>query len=339
MVSDPRYSRQVLFAGIGPSGQERLLSSRVAVVGCGALGTVAAEMLTRAGVGRLDLVDRDFVEPSNLQRQTLFRESDARRGVPKAAAAEKALRKINSGVRIHGHVADLTSENIEEICGGADAMVDAVDNFETRYLLNDFAWKFSIPWVYGGCVGSYGVSFAFRPGETPCLRCLFPDPPQPGGQQTCDTAGIIAPAVHVVSAHQVTQVLKLLTGGRPEGRLLRVDVWEGQWGLVSVGEPNPECPCCAGRRFSHLEGGEGERVVKLCGRNAVQVFPGRSAEIDFASLARRLGAAARSDFNEYLMRIDVDGYEIHLFPDGRSIIKGTEDPSKAKSLYARYIGN
>ncbi len=338
VTDDPRYSRQILFPGIGKAGQKRLGEARVAVIGCGALGTVAAEMLARAGIGRLDLIDRDFVEPSNLQRQSLFRESDARERVPKAAAARRALREINSSVEIHGHVADLTNENIPDLCGDADVLLDAVDNFDTRYLINDFAWQRSIPWVYGGCVGSYGVSFAFLPGKTPCLQCLFPEPPAPGSLQTCDTAGIVAPIVHVVSSHQVAQTLRLLAGGAPSGLLLRCDVWEDQWGLVSVAGPNPDCPCCAGRRFRFLEGGSGDRIVKLCGRNAVQVFPKERAEIDFPSLSRRIGTAGRTDFNEYMMRIDVEGYEIHLFPDGRSIIKGTEDAAQAKSVYARYIG-
>ncbi len=332
-----RYSRQTLFNGIGEKGQERIRKARVAVVGCGALGTANAEMLTRAGVGRLDLIDRDFVEESNLQRQTLFCEADVKNASPKAVAASTALRSINSEVDVQGHVTDLIPENIETLCARCDLIIDGTDNFDTRYLINDWAWKRSIPWVYGGCVGSGGVAFAFQPGKTPCLQCLFPEAPAPGSARTCDTAGIIAPTVHVVASYQVTQALKLICGLVAEG-MLQFDIWDDNWHWSRLGaQPDPNCRCCGGHDFRFLHG-EGDRLVRLCGRNAVQVSPATQVAIDFQRLAERIGKTGQANFNEYMMRIDVDGYEIALFPDGRSIIKGTDDPLKARSVYARYIG-
>ncbi len=336
-MTGQRYSRQTLFHGIGEHGQARVSAARVAVVGCGALGTVNSEMLARAGVGRLDLIDRDFVEDSNLQRQTLFCEADAKNGSPKAVAAAAALRAINSEIEVVGHVDDLNPENIETLCSQCDLIVDGTDNFDTRYLINDLAWKRTIPWVYGGCVGSGGVAFAFQPGKTPCLQCLFPEVPAPGSARTCDTAGIIAPTVHVVAAYQVTQALKLICGLEAEG-MLRFDIWDDDWRWARLGgQPDSNCRCCGAREFRFLNG-EGDRLVRLCGRNAVQVSPPGEVAIDFPRLAERIGKTGQANFNEYMMRIEVDGYEIALFPDGRSIIKGTDDPLKARSVYARYIG-
>ncbi|MFB3904367.1 MAG: ThiF family adenylyltransferase [Acidobacteriota bacterium] len=339
MLSD-RYSRQVLFKGIGGPGQKKIRGTRVAVVGCGALGTCSSEMLVRAGIGRLVLVDRDFVELSNLHRQSLFTEEDARHGLPKAVAAERALSQINTDVSIRARVADVTSENIAEICEGCALIVDGTDNFETRYLINDYSVKSGTPWVYGACVGSFGTSCAFVPGQTGCFRCLCEEPPAGAGVETCDTAGVLAPIVHTVAAYQVAQVLKLITGSSSgELRLLQVDVWDDAWRAVSLkGLRNPECDCCVKKKLVFLEGSQESRLTRLCGRNAVQISPGRPVHLDFAELSARLARAAEVDFNDFLMRIRVPGFEIALFPDGRSIIKGTDDPALARAVYSRYIG-
>ncbi len=338
-VTGERYSRQVLFAPIAAAGQQRIGRASVVLVGCGALGTVGAEMLARAGVGRLRLIDRDFVEPSNLQRQSLFTEADAREGRPKAQAAQQALAAINSETRLEGVVRDLTARNIESSCEGFDVIVDATDNFETRFLVNDFAFKTGVPWVYGGCVGSAGMACVFRPGSTGCLCCLLPDPPRRGSLETCDTSGIIAPAVHSVAAFQVTQVLKLLVGEEPAAELFQMDIWEGSWRLLGLSQSrNAECRCCVGREFRYLEGRRQDQVVRLCGRNAVQVFPQENCDVDFARIARRLEGCGQVRSNDSLLRIEVDGYQIALFRDGRSIIKGTDDPAQARSVYDRYIG-
>ncbi len=339
-VIEDRYSRQMLFSGVGVEGQSKIEGGQVAVIGCGALGTVSAEMLTRAGVGRLTIIDRDFVETSNLQRQSLFTEEDARLALPKAVVAEKALIAMNSQVQVRGVVQDVCCGNIEELCQGAQVIVDGTDNFETRYLLNDFCVKWECPWLYGACVGSYGTAFAFRPQHTPCLRCLFETPPTPGTNETCDTAGILASVVHIVASYQVTQVLKLLVGQSPSAQLLKVDVWQDVWRTIRAGGArNHFCPCCGKRQFRFLEGKEQNQLTRLCGRNAVQISPGRPSRLNFEELSQRLRKTGKVDFNPYMMRIQVNGYEIALFPDGRSIIRGTEDFSQARAVYARYIGN
>ena len=335
-----RYSRQILFSGIGPDGQEKIQNSRVVLVGCGALGTVSAELLVRAGVGRLDLIDRDFVEESNLQRQSLFTEADADAAIPKAVAAEKALRSINSQVEINGTVQDLTIENIEDLCEQGDIIVDGTDNFETRYLINDFSVKRGIPWVYGACVGSYGTAFLVRPGATSCLQCLFPEPPPLGSVETCDTAGVLGSVVHAVASFQVAQVMKLLVGRTPAERVLKVDVWEDHWQLISAaGARNQDCLCCGKREFRFLEAEEQTHLMRLCGRDAVQVRPSRMTQLDFPQLCQRLTKSGKVRYNKHMMRIRVNGYEIALFPDGRSIIKGTDDFAEARAVYARYIGS
>ncbi|MFQ5929161.1 MAG: ThiF family adenylyltransferase [Acidobacteriota bacterium] len=335
-----RYSRQVLFSEIGEVGQGKIRASKVVVIGCGALGTVSAEMLGRAGVGQLKLIDRDFVEESNLQRQSLFSEEDAKKGLPKAVAAEKALRAINSDVELEGVIQDVTWENIERLCRDAHIIVDGTDNFETRFLINDFCVKQGMPWVYGACVGSYGVAFAFQPKLTACLQCLFEKPPEIGTTETCDTAGILAPIVHIVAAYQVTQAIKILVGESAHAEILQVDVWSGNWRTIGARTARSEqCLCCAQRQFRFLEGEEKARLTRLCGRNAVQVSPQHSAQIDFQELRKRLEKSAQVDINEYMMRIQVDGYEIALFTDGRSIIRGTDDFSEARAVYAKYIGS
>jgi len=335
-----RYSRQILFEGIGKQGQKKLGKSSAVLVGCGALGTVTAELLTRAGIGSLKLIDRDFVEESNLQRQSLFTEEDAKQGLPKAAAAQKALQSINSQVEVQGLILDVTWENIGSLCEGHGVIIDGTDNFETRFLINDLSVSLGLPWIYGACVGSYGLAFSFQPNATPCLQCLFEDPPPTGETETCDTVGIISPVVHVISAYQVTQAMKILTDQTPDRSILQVDLWTGLCQRLSVQKARSQsCDCCKNRNFRFLQGQEQTRMTRLCGRNAVQVSPRRRSHPDFQQISSRLGKTAQIERNEYLMRIRVDGFEIALFADGRSIIRGTDDCSKARAVYAKYVGN
>ncbi len=334
-----RYSRQILFPPIGADGQDRLGRSRVVIVGCGALGSVAAEQLVRAGIGTLRLIDRDFVEESNLQRQCLFTEEHARLALPKAVAAESILGTMNSQVTVDAVVGDLTHRNVETLCGESDLILDGTDNFETRYLLNDYSLQTGRTWIYGACVGSYGTAFAFRPRATPCLQCLFPQPPSPGSAETCDTSGILAPVVHVVASYQVVQVLKILVGGEPASTMLKFDVWENRVKLVSLrGARDPECLCCGALQLRFLEGRERRHAARLCGRNAVQVQPGEDSRMDLAQVAKRLRPSGSVSLNDYMMKLEVNGYELALFRDGRAIIRGTEDETEARAIYARYIG-
>ena len=334
-----RYSRQILFPPIGADGQDRLGRSRVVIVGCGALGSVAAEQLVRAGIGYVRLIDRDFVEESNLQRQCLFTEDHARLALPKAVAAESVLASMNSQVRVDAVVEDLTRRNVETLCGESDLILDGTDNFETRYLLNDYSLRTGRTWIYGACVGSYGTAFAFRPRATPCLQCLFPQPPAPGSAETCDTSGILAPVVHVVASYQVVQALKILVGAEPASTMLKVDVWENRMKLVSLESArDPGCRCCGALKLRFLEGRERRYSVRLCGRNAVQVQPGEDTRMDFSQVARRLRPSGSVSLNDYMMKLEVNGYELALFRDGRAIIRGTEDETEARAIYARYIG-
>ena len=335
-----RYSRQILFSAIGEAGQKRIKAAKVVLVGCGALGTVSSEMLTRAGIGKLTLIDRDFVEESNLQRQSLFTEKDAQQGLPKAAVAERELRAINSDVEVEGVIEDVTWQNIDRLCRDSDLIVDGTDNFETRFLMNDFAVKEKVPWIYGACVGSYGVAFAFQANRSPCLQCLFEQPTDVGTTETCDTAGILAPIVHVIAAFQVAQSLKILVGESPPQEILQIDVWTGTWQTISAEKArNQQCRCCGKHQFHFLEGQENKKLTRLCGRNAVQISPPRPTRSDFQKISKRLDKSAQIDLNEYLLRIRVDGYEIALFADGRSIIRGTDDFTEARAIYAKYIGN
>lgn len=338
MNQEDRYSRQIRFAGIGAAGQLRLRDSRVVVIGCGALGTVAAEMLARAGVGYLKLIDRDVVEWSNLQRQSLFTELDAEEARPKATAAARALRAINSQVHVEAAVVDLEGDNVGALCGGADVLLDGTDNFETRYLLNDYAVQQGIPWVYGAAVGSYGLGLAVMPGQTPCLRCVFPDLPAAGEGESCETVGVIAPIIHMVTGFQVASVLRILVGERPPSGLFQMDVWRDHGRMMGLQGPNIDCPCCVRKEFSYLGGSFGSRSARLCGRNAVQVRPPQPQAIDLENLAHRLAPVCRVRLGPELLRFFPPGFEITLFPDGRAIVRGTEDPAEARSLYARYIG-
>jgi len=334
-----RYSRQVLFRGIGREGQDRLAASHVAVVGCGALGSVGAELLVRAGVGRVSIIDRDYVEISNLQRQSLFTDADARSGIPKALAAASALRAVNPEIEILASVADLTADNIAGLLAGSDLILDGSDNFEVRYLVNDYAVREGIPWIYGAALGSYGLAAAIVPGRTPCLRCLFEPPRAPGSGESCETSGILAPVIHVIASHQVTQALKILVDAPLEAGLLQVDVWENDWRWIRGSERVPGCPCCGERRFEFLLGSGKTSTTRLCGRHAVQVSPGPGKSLDLARLARQLEGVVEVICNEHLLRFRQGRFEVALFRDGRAVITGTDDPAEARSIYARFVGN
>ena len=336
-----RYSRQERFAGIGPEGQARLRQAHVVVVGVGALGSVLAEQMCRAGVGRLTLVDRDFVEPSNLQRQSLFDEDDAAAGLPKAVAAEAHLRRLNSEVDVRGVIADVAADSAPELLEGASIVLDGTDNFETRFLVNDVCVRESIPWVYGACVGAYGLALLVRPHVTPCLRCVLEEMPPAGSGPTCDTAGVIAPIVHVVAGIQAAEALKLLAG-REEALtrgLVAVDLWKGTFDVMDLSRRAPSCPSCTEGRYDYAEVGATGGSTVLCGRDAVQVRPPRGTKVDLPELARRLAGVARVNANEYLVRMETDEAEMVVFGDGRAIVRGVQDAAQARSLYAKYVGS
>jgi molybdopterin/thiamine biosynthesis adenylyltransferase len=336
-----KYSRQILFTEIGEAGQERILGASAVLVGCGALGTAVANLLVRAGLGRLRIVDRDFVEPSNLQRQTLFDEADAREALPKAVAAERRLRAINSGVQVEGIVGDLTPKNAAELLAGYPLILDGTDNFETRLLLNDAAISLGVPWIYAAVVGSYGVTMTIRPAETACLACLLEGEEKSaaiGADATCDTVGVLQAAVGVIASIEAAEAMKFLAG-KPEalnGRLIACDVWSGKFQSIGVAR-NPNCRACARREFKFLEG-EAQPHITMCGRDSVQIHE-RSRRLDLAEIGQRLSASAADvRHNDFLLRFRVPPYEITVFADGRAIIKGTKDPAVARSLYARYVG-
>ena len=337
---DDRYSRQILFDGIGEEGQRRLLAARVLMVGCGALGSAHAESLARAGAGHLRIVDRDFVEPSNLQRQTMFTESDAEQRLPKAIAAANHLRQINSEIEIEPHILDINYSSIEQLLDACDVVIDGTDNFATRYLINDACVKHNITWIYGAAVGSYGVTMTIRPHQTACLRCVFEEAPAAASAPTCDTSGVIMPIINVVSAVQVSEVMKLVTGRIEDlhGSLMQFDVWRNEWRRINPGAPRANCPTCALGNYDTLsQAADGAAV--LCGRDAVQVSPSQPTRINFSSLAERLRRAGEVKFNEYLLRFRTGPFELTVFQDARSIIRGTDEIALARSLYAKYIGN
>ncbi len=335
-----RYSRQVLFDGIRPEGQEKMIAARVALVGCGALGTVQASLLVRAGVGTVRIIDRDFVEESNLQRQILYDEDDVRSLLPKAVAAEKKLRAANSLVNVEGVVEDVNPSSIGRLLGGFDLIVDATDNFDVRFLVNDFAVKNSVPWIYGACVGSYGLSFTILPGETACLRCVFENAPPAGLSPSCDTAGVIGPIVGSIASLQVAEAMKILCGRRDRirPRITTIDLWDSRRDFIELPPRDPACPCCGRGEFPYLEGALGADATTLCGRNSVQIRRRDGARIDLDDLAARLGALGKLEKNRFLLRADIDSYRLTVFADGRAIISGTYDLGVAKSLYARYVG-
>jgi len=336
---DDRYSRQVLFKGMGAEGQKRLSQSRAVIVGCGATGSALASLLARSGIGTLRILDRDYVEPSNLQRQSLFDENDARESVPKALAAARQIARFNSQIAVEPRVADLTPANVDSLLGGCDLILDGTDNFETRYLINDYAVKNSVAWIYAAAVGSYAVTMNILPGETACLACIFPESPR-GTVDTCETAGILNSAVNLVSSIVATEALKFLVGARSKMRrtLLSWDVWSNERAELAAIAMHPLAGCRAcSRDFVHLSG-EGRPHITLCGRNSVQIHE-RQRPVDFAELSTRLQPHGNVRHNEFVLKFWRDPYEMTLFPDGRAIIKGTTDTAVARSLYARYIGS
>tara|TARA_R110002049_G_scaffold247056_2_gene421211 strand:+ start:2186 stop:3250 length:1065 start_codon:yes stop_codon:yes gene_type:complete len=348
-----RYHRQMLLPGFGEQGQTRLRQSTALVLGCGALGSVAADMLARAGIGRLIIVDRDFIEITNLQRQVLFDEQDVADGIPKAEAAKRKLRRINSDVEVTAIVDDINFRNIERFADGADVLIDGLDNFETRYLANDLAVRECIPYMYGGAVGTVGMAYAVVPDtdealSTPCLRCLFAEAPAPGSVATCDTAGVIGPVVSIIANYQVNEALKILTGNRQRvnSTMLNIDLWNNTLMQLKVASARggAECPCCQQRNFEYLLGKAGTSSTSLCGRNAVQLTHRQHGDqIKLDELAERLREHGTVKLNDFMLRAQVTDnaadYELSLFPDGRAIIKGTGDVAVAKSLYARFVGS
>lgn len=357
---DDRYSRQILFRGIGAEGQARLARARVAIVGCGATGSALAALLARAGVGTLRIIDRDYVEPSNLQRQSLFDEQDASESLPKAIAAARKITAFNSQIVVEPKVDDVIPANIEELLEGIEIVLDGTDNFETRYLINDFAVKNSLPWIYSAAVGSYAATMNVMPGETACLACIFPDSPR-GIVDTCETSGILNSAVNLVASIAATETLKLLVSDKTDGTdaaeaqhlpthlprtlrktLLSFDLWTNEHAEITAAKPRPGCRACGERDFIHLAG-EGRPHITLCGRNSVQIHAVQTHErqrpIDFTEMNRRLQPHGTVRHNDFVLKFWRDPYEITLFPDGRAIIKGTTDTAVARSLYARYVGS
>ena len=338
-----RYSRQIRFPQLGESGQKALLNSRVTLCGCGALGTVLANHLARAGVGMIRIIDRDFIETHNLQRQILFDEDDVASNLPKAEAAARKIRAINSSITVEPVVTDLDHTNILDLVGDADLILDGTDNFETRYLINDAAVKLDKPWIYGGVIGSEGQTMTIVPGKTPCLRCLIETAPPPGMTPTCETAGVLGPAVAVIASFEAIEAIKLLAGKHDalNTHLIMVDVWDWTFRQLKVAGlvGKVDCPCCVRKNFEWLEGAMGSHTTTLCGRNAVQVAVRRGEPLDFGELAGRLNGISDVRHNAYMLRFATDGYEFTVFPDGRAIIKGTNDVTKARTLYSQYVGS
>jgi molybdopterin-synthase adenylyltransferase len=340
LAREERYARQTLFAGIGRAGQERLGRARALIVGCGATGSVLANNLARAGVGHLRIADRDYVEGNNLQRQVLYDEDDVRQGMPKAAAAARRLRAINGQIDVETHITDVTADNIEALLADVDVALDGTDNFETRYLLNDACLKAGVPWIYSGVIAAYGVTMTVLPGETACLRCVFPERPLPGTTPTCDTVGVLNGIVGVIAGMASTEALKLLVGS---DRLVRgltwVDLWENTFERIELPR-QPECPACGLGEYDYLDAAIDESGTALCGRNAVQVRPPRGSvgTLDLTELAERLRPVGEVASNGFLLRLRVDGFDVTVFPDGRAIIKGTDDTAAARGVYAKYVG-
>jgi adenylyltransferase/sulfurtransferase len=333
-----RYSRQVLFPEIGEEGQKKLGNSSVIIIGCGALGTIIATSLVRAGVGKIRIVDRDFIEYHNLQRQVLFDEEDIRNNLPKAIAAEQHLKKVNSSIEIEGVVADVNHANIERLITGADLVLDALDNLETRFLINDVALKHSIPWIYGAVISSQGMSMTVLPHETACFRCLVPSPTNRGLALTCDTAGVISPAPFIIGSLQTAEAMKILVGAKKaiNRDLVMIDVWENSFHRLKI-NPRPDCPACQGE-YEFLKAMFVMKTSVLCGQNAVQVLNPKEGELSFEALAARLAAVGEVSYNEFMLNFKVDSQEMVIFPDGRAIVKNTRDESLARGLYAKYIG-
>jgi len=339
LALNEKYSRQILYAGIGPEGQQRLLQSSAVIVGCGAIGAATANLLVRAGVGRLRIVDRDFVEPSNLQRQILFDEADAQDALPKAVAAERKLQSLNSDSQVEGVVADLNAKNARELLSGFALILDGTDNFETRFLVNDFAVDSGTPWIYAAAVASYGITLVIRPEKTACLACLLEAAGNCGLQETCDTVGVLGPIVNLIASLQAAEALKLLSGNESSlhGRLVSCDAWTGRFQSVQP-ERDSTCRACARREFPYLQG-QAQPHITMCGRDSVQIHEHTRA-LDLAALENRLAATIPNvRQNGFLLRFRASPYEMTVFSDGRAILKGTKDPAVARSLYAKYIGS
>lgn len=335
-----RYVRQIRFAPLGQTGQENLRRGRVLLCGCGALGSVLANTLVRAGVGFVRLVDRDFLELNNLQRQVLYDEHDVASGLPKAIAARNKLQQINSQVEIEAMVVDVHSQNVLQLASDVHVLIDGTDNFETRYLLNDVSIKQQLPWIYGGCLGATGQTMTILPGRTPCFRCLHREPPPPGATETCDSAGILGSIINVVASLQALEAIKILSG-KPEAAspfLTVFELWENRIRQIKLGPSSPDCPACAHHQFEWLAGQRGSHTAVLCGRNSVQLSLPERHEISLESLASKLEAVGQVQRNEYLLRCQIGDYLLTLFPDGRAIIGGTEDVAEAKTVYAKYVG-
>jgi len=337
-----RYSRQIRFSPIGEEGQARLRQARVAIVGVGALGTALANHLVRAGVGYVRLIDGDIVDLSNLQRQMLYDETDVQNTVPKAIAAAEKLAAVNATVEIEPHVAEVTWQNAEQLLTGVHLLLDGTDNFAVRYLMNDVSVKYGIPYVYGGIIGASGSSAFFLPGQTPCLACLYPEPPQPGSMETCELSGIIGPIAHVIAAFQATEAMKFLTGDVKSlaRRLFSFDLWNNHFFHISLdGKQNPSCPVCVQRRFRFLE--EQQTIIQeavLCGKNTVQIRPSQPQRHDLDALAKRLSAYGQVEHNRFLVRLHLPSHTLTLFQDGRVLVQGTDDVAAARRLYAQYLG-
>ncbi len=336
-----RYHRQYLLPQIGGEGQKKISSSRVVVLGCGALGSIIANHLARAGAGMIRIVDRDFVELNNLQRQVLFDEEDIRRNLPKAVAAKEKLEKINSSIKVEALVTDVNHTNIESLIKGADLVLDGMDNFETRFLINDTCITHSIPWIYGGCIGTHGITMTIIPGKTPCLRCVFESAPPPELSPTCDTAGVLGPAVNIIASLQATEALKFLSGNLQalDKTLYTYDAWTREARALRIENLRQKinCPTCGERNFEYLRGEKGSRSTSLCGRNAVQISRDQPLSLDFKELAAKLKPVGEVSYNAFLLKFKTGEHEITLFPDGRAIVIGTASVAIARSLYSKYI--
>ncbi|MCL2669815.1 MAG: ThiF family adenylyltransferase [Syntrophaceae bacterium] len=335
-----RYARQILFSGVGEAGQRKFLGAKAVIIGCGALGTAIANNLARAGVGEIVVADRDFIELNNLHRQSLFDEEDIRQGLPKAVAAVEKLRRINSTLTITAVVTDVHHANIESLISGATVVLDGTDNFETRYLINDACVKHGISWIYGGVIGSGGMTMTILPGRTPCLRCAFAEMPPPGTAATCDTAGVLGPIVGTIAAIESAEAMKLITGtGRLNEGLISVDLWENRFASITISERAPDCPACGRGVFEFLTAREGVQTTTLCGHNAVQVSIRSAVGLDLRELARKLAPLGEVAVNGFMLRFKVAAFELTVFPDARAIVQGTTDVAQAKTLYAKYVGS
>lgn len=339
-MNPDRYARQRILPEIGDAGQERLAASHAVIVGCGALGSVQAELLARAGVGRLTVIDRDFVERANLQRQVLYTDADAETATPKAVAAERALTAINPEIEVRGIVDDLHAGSAEDLLRGAGVVCDGTDNFETRYLINDWTVRERVPWVYAGVIGTGGLVMPIVPGETACLACVFEDPPPAGSLPTCETAGVLGPVAGAIASVQTVETIKLIVGAadRRLPGLLRYDGWEGSFVTVRTGGPRSDCPACGRGDLAWLEGRRGSRAAHLCGRNAIQILPRGGSPPSLPAVAERIGDEWEVQLGNHMLRARHDGITVNLFRDGRAIVDGTTEESVARSILARVVG-